>query len=71
MQATAKTDSGDPSASSGPSGLRRRIKMQNSNHDLRDVSAQRAAERFRKWAKDEHQPSTYENHYTTVNQFVA
>ena len=52
MQATAKTDSGDPSASSGLAGLRRKTKMQNTNHDLREVSAQRAAERFKKWAKD-------------------
>ena len=45
--------------------------MQNTDHDLREVSAQEAAEWFKKWAKDEYQSSTYENHCTTVNQFVA
>jgi len=45
--------------------------MQNTDHDLREVSAQEAAEQFKKWAKDEYQPSTYENHCTTVNLFVS
>jgi len=71
MLVEAKADSGDTSASAEAAGLRRRVKMQNTDHDLREVSAQRAAKRFKKWAKEEYQPSTYENHCTTVNMFVA
>lgn len=54
-------------------GLRRTLTMStttNQHNDLRKVTADEAAERFKKWAKAEYQPSTYENHCTTVNLFI-
>jgi hypothetical protein len=72
MASTESSSLVAPSPSTEDAGLYRRLEMSSTtDHDLREVSVQRAAERFKKWAKDEYQPSTYENHCTTVNQFVA
>jgi len=71
METQITKDSTQAEAAHGGDGLRRSLTMSTTTNETQpEVTVQRVADRFKDWAEAEYQPSTYENHCTTVNLFT-